>query len=748
MIRKTNLFYKRKNEDDGVISYSFNEFNTFSNYTEGLTSVIPSTDLKLFPSMFLCYNVENVDETLNTLIQHYENKLACLRDKNLELDNIKKFKLLPLSYLLELLGAPCYIGQVTEQDYNGTYTDIICNINNNCKQEIEITENTSAENYYEINEDTLHGWDNVTELPCEYVNKPIYDKYTIEVEGERQVFENGYLNTSKLSNLKWKTLDINNLSDEEKELNFNIIIPLYNIINTRYGTEYEYNINDDIINEDVEEESEYEYIIDLTTDDIDQKWIPLGIWKSNEVINLKYANGFGASWSVAIGIQFKPFPYSSDYNISEVDNNENNKQSYATFAEVLYKQSDILDRINTIENNIQKYINNKSTPDEVIKRIIEYKEEILRNFQDLKNVVNTEIRAQVDKNTQNISINKGNIGNMNLLSDRTAEQELLEAQVLVDAIIELAEKIGPLGDIDNIPLGIDNITNIVQTINGVINLIKNLNIHTVNERINSKLDKIDDVVKILDNATDEKVPSSLCVYTALEGNGNNILGKQDKRLSNDLHSSDDHNEYPSVYAVNMGLNGKVSNEQIVDNLDGEYSSNSIPNVNAVNSALSRKIDNTLAIRQGSQLSSIILNDLENSTNNVDFACACGEKTIINSNAGFVCGKYNKPENNTLFSIGNGSSNNSRRNMILVTNDKIYLNGLGNYDGTSISSRADDLVYIINNLLNIINGYESGNKYYPGLVDKIKGYDLNGIHYPGLEEKLNDLQERVNTYHPQ
>ena len=150
MKRKTNLFY---------LNGPDSKFITFSNYTEALTGNFLSTDTKLFPSRFMALNIKGLTAQtkpalIKYLTQYYESKLAVLRDglnsENIRLDH----NVLPLNYLLEALykiteigtegsngyvkyaAQPDftnteivsieYVSDITEQDYNGTYTDTIC----------------------------------------------------------------------------------------------------------------------------------------------------------------------------------------------------------------------------------------------------------------------------------------------------------------------------------------------------------------------------------------------------------------------------------------------------------------------------------------------------------------------------------------------------------------------------------------------------------------------------------------------
>ena len=131
MKRRTNLFYK-----EGPDS----KFLTFSNYTEALTGHFLSTYTKLYPSRFLCCYIPDIDSNksviIEHLIKHYESKLAFLRDHfDGQSRSMANDRLMPLNYLLECLNkaVPGFevraINEITEQDYNGTYTDTICIVN-------------------------------------------------------------------------------------------------------------------------------------------------------------------------------------------------------------------------------------------------------------------------------------------------------------------------------------------------------------------------------------------------------------------------------------------------------------------------------------------------------------------------------------------------------------------------------------------------------------------------------------------
>ena len=158
MKRKTNLFYNTGQDS---------KFVTFSNYTEALTGNFLSTNTKLFPSVFLCLDIPSLNTNhedskrefiINTLIRLYENKLATLRD------NINESSILPLSYLLEYLykydsnTQVTYIGNITEQDYLGAYTDTICTIDTEVFQNATVEINTNIDTNTIQGESQLYGW--------------------------------------------------------------------------------------------------------------------------------------------------------------------------------------------------------------------------------------------------------------------------------------------------------------------------------------------------------------------------------------------------------------------------------------------------------------------------------------------------------------------------------------------------------------------------------------------------------------
>ena len=209
MKRKTNLFYTTGPDS---------KFITFSNYTESLTGNFLSTDTKIFPSRFIALYIKGLNKDtkaalIKYLADYYESKLAVLRDYfDYNKSDIEK-SVPPLNYLLEALLRIKeikpnevvathsiannsyvnfiedenetsnlisysdvvkfkYISDITEQDYNGTFTDTICNIDLRkfaYISSIELTDDFNDEVVQFDKPVTLYGWD--SNIPEEYANE-------------------------------------------------------------------------------------------------------------------------------------------------------------------------------------------------------------------------------------------------------------------------------------------------------------------------------------------------------------------------------------------------------------------------------------------------------------------------------------------------------------------------------------------------------------------------------------------------
>ena len=387
MQRKTNLFY---------FSGPDSKFLTFSNYTESLTGNFLSTNTKIYPSMFLCMYVPGLDNTNNIgtfiktyLAGYYENKLATLRDNCILNDKNPEDYLNPLGYLIDAIkkysknSEITYIGDITEQDYNGTYTDTICTISFSNAKKGAINPSPERATYSSefINCDEhnlLYGWTQ-EELPDGYKTRtPIFDE------------EYKYYFDPKFQNIK-----ISSLGDVDS-IKFNIIIPLFDITNINYHTQH-------YVNENIELDNNNELVINLNGAklyDNYRKNVPLGIWFANQNIVLKKDKNtnFSQSWSLMISSQFKPFPYAYKDPNKIVENSSSN--AFPTFAMVLSKQNEILDMFNKVSKqlsdqqqqilSLQDQINNKSSDlniDKLQNKFIDFEYLITKKYNKLEEKV-------------------------------------------------------------------------------------------------------------------------------------------------------------------------------------------------------------------------------------------------------------------------------------------------------------------------------------------------------------------------
>ena len=354
MKRSTNLFYTVGSDTN---------FITFSNYGESLTGNFLSVNTKLFPSNFLCLYLPEFEadktsekdkadkaEKRKKFIEHiaayYENKLAFLRDKCIEHNYKVESKLNPLYYLLEAinkwkainkedsLNEIVHVGNITEQNYNGTYSDIICVITASEYSPATINtktnELTSLENY-DSSLTYLYGWSvnstsgqEIYQGPSQYQSiKPILDG------------ENYYdYNTSI------ESLTKNTSPENKKDIKFNIIIPLYNLVNI------DYKYNSSIIDESNKLTATY------------TKNVPLGIWfsGSNSIELPRKDSEYDPSWSLLLSSQFKPFPY-SDKSPNEIDDSSKT-DAFMTFSQILTRQNKIIDKFNDLSKQVLE-LNNK-----------------------------------------------------------------------------------------------------------------------------------------------------------------------------------------------------------------------------------------------------------------------------------------------------------------------------------------------------------------------------------------------------
>lgn len=381
-MRKTNLLYSTYIGEE-------NSFLTFSNYTEAMTGNHLSVNTKMFPSTFLCAYInvtpDNIGSFINTIVGKYENKLAFLRDTFTKDSNISaEDNIYPLEYLINTLKdfdnefSINYVGQVTEQDYNGTFCDTMCIIStedNGGKVTLNSVDGTKKTVDYNNSYDYLYGWSsyNATNNSYIYNGPSIYSDVTPLFDNDKN---NSYIYVSSYEHNKL----IFTPADKAKSIEFNCIIPLFDIVNVDPKSN-ESNITEpsntepsdtkpsDTESPDVEQSKPSNiFEVDLTSSTCN---VPMGIWFSQkfEKITLQRdeTSGFWPSWSLVLSSQFKPFPksphlQSDTQNISSTD-------AFGTFAQILVEQARLTDEHTDIAVNVQALSNRISNVESKINNI-------------------------------------------------------------------------------------------------------------------------------------------------------------------------------------------------------------------------------------------------------------------------------------------------------------------------------------------------------------------------------------------
>lgn len=393
MQRKTNLFYTTTQDSN---------FLTFSNYTEALTGNFLATDWKVYPSKFMCLYIpsltkENREDFIKTyIVSYYENKLTFFRDiysESLNEDiyhNDIEEDIHSLAWLFDTIkkfdenSQVTFIGEVTEFDFKGTYTDTICIINSNDglnKDHIYSINVTNSDEYtYNQDINILYGW-NSEELSSTVYNEinPLFD------------IDDKYYQTTDY------TLSSDGI-EQSNYIKFNVIIPLFDIIDINYRTNFD-NIEeqDSLINEEGK-------LVDSRYNEGEVKSInnPLGIWfAENEIVLERDPNSsYAPSWSIVISSQFKPFPYSNNYfnnNITQKDN----QLAFATYAQILAMQDNLshkvddiyvqLSKLTDIVNKLDNLQNNT-----ILQEVLSMKD-TAKQVQDVINSIDTVVSTEVNK---------------------------------------------------------------------------------------------------------------------------------------------------------------------------------------------------------------------------------------------------------------------------------------------------------------------------------------------------------------
>ena len=379
-MRKTNLLYSTYIGEE-------NSFLTFSNYTEAMTGNHLSVNTKMFPSTFLCAYInvtpDNIGSFINTIVGKYENKLAFLRDTFTKDSNISaEDNIYPLEYLINTLKdfdnefSINYVGQVTEQDYNGTFCDTMCIIStedNGGKVTLNSVDGTKKTVDYNNSYDYLYGWSSYNATNSSYIyNGPsIYEHVKPLFDDNDNNENNSYIYVSSYEHDKL----IFTPDTKAKSIEFNCIIPLFDIVNVDPKSN-ESNITEssntepsDTESSDVEQSKLPNILeVDLTSSTCN---VPMGIWFSQKfkkiTLQRDETSGFWPSWSLVLSSQFKPFPksphlQSDTQNISSTD-------AFGTFAQILVEQARLTDEHTDIAVNVQALSNRISNVESKINNI-------------------------------------------------------------------------------------------------------------------------------------------------------------------------------------------------------------------------------------------------------------------------------------------------------------------------------------------------------------------------------------------
>ena len=376
-MRKTNLLYSTYIGEE-------NSFLTFSNYTEAMTGNHLSVNTKMFPSTFLCAYInvseENIGSFINTIVGKYENKLAFLRDTFTKDSNISaEDNIYPLEYLINTLKdfdnefSINYVGQVTEQDYNGTFCDTMCIIStednggNTTLSNATVAKKTVD---YNNNSTYLYGWSSYDATSSSYIyNGPsIYEHVKPLFDNDEN---NSYMYVSSYEHDKL----IFKPDAKAKSIEFNCIIPLFDIVNVDHKSN-ESNITEssdtelpDTESADVEQSKPSNTLeVDLTSSTCN---VPMGIWFSQKfkkiTLQRDETSGFWPSWSLVLSSQFKPFPKSP--HLQSDTQNVSSTDAFGTFAQILVEQARLTDEHTDIAVNVQALSNRISDVESKINNI-------------------------------------------------------------------------------------------------------------------------------------------------------------------------------------------------------------------------------------------------------------------------------------------------------------------------------------------------------------------------------------------
>ena len=231
-----------------------------------------------------------------------------------------------------------YISDITEQDYNGTYTDTICIVDLSKYKTGKLSFKTDYDISYDKFKTVDRTYDNLgieglyrwtTGMPFEYSG--VSANYDVDIDSKTGTYYYG----SNIDNIEL-------INGSNNSIKFNVIIPLFDLVNIDYKT-------NDIT---IEEMSSIDLTNDVNSNLLYTKNVPLGMWFADKPVELTLdsTTGFSPTWSLLISSQFKPFPFSIDY--SEVQDRDNYNTGFATFAQILSRQNQLIDKFNDVSTNI------------------------------------------------------------------------------------------------------------------------------------------------------------------------------------------------------------------------------------------------------------------------------------------------------------------------------------------------------------------------------------------------------------
>lgn len=106
------------------------------------------------------------------------------------------------------------------------------------------------------------------------------------------------------------------------------------------------------------------------------------------------------------------------------------------------------------------------------------------------------------------------------------------------------------------------------------------------------------------------------------------------------------------------------------------------------------------VSEEGELQGDIFGDYDKNIASGDYSHAEGVGTVASNTAEHAEGKYNKSNENTIHSVGVGTSDSDRRNAFEISSDgSVYINGIGGYDGTTTTG--------VKPISDIIDNIESG-----------------------------------------